>query len=116
MAVQGIDSNAILAQMRALTSEARGAGMEMPKAIETHSTSPASAVNFGDVLGQAVDFVNTQQQSAGQLAKRFEQGDNDVNLADVMIQIQKANISFQAATQVRNRLVSAYQDIMNMPI
>ena len=36
--------------------------------------------------------------------------------ADVMISIQKANISFQAATQVRNRLVSAYQDIMNMPL
>ena len=49
-------------------------------------------------------------------ATAFEMGDPNVNLSEVMVAIQKANVSFQAMTQVRNNLVSAYKDIMNMPV
>ena len=59
---------------------------------------------------------NENQQSAAALAEAFERGAEDVTLAEVMIAMQKASLSFQAMTEVRNRLVSAYQEIMNMPI
>lgn len=109
MTMNSIDAQAVLAQMRALASQAQG--------IET-AARPATPqkVDFGEALKSAVDFVNTNQQAAGRLATSFERGDAGVDLSEVMVAIQKANISFQAATQVRNRLVSAYQDIMNMPL
>jgi len=50
------------------------------------------------------------------LSQRFALGDDSVNLSDVMISMQKAGISFQSTVQVRNKLVSAYQDIMNMQV
>ena len=56
------------------------------------------------------------QVSAAQTAEAFEQGLTEATLPEVMIALQKANLSFQAMTEVRNRLVTAYQDIMNMPI
>ena len=50
------------------------------------------------------------------LATAFESGDPTVNLSEVMVAIQKASISFQAMTQVRNNLVSAYKEVMNMQV
>ncbi len=75
-----------------------------------------SAVSFGDVMKNALNFVNDNQVQAAQLSDKFERGEKGVDVAQVMVAIQKANLSFQAATQVRNKLVSAYQDIMNMPL
>jgi flagellar hook-basal body complex protein FliE len=60
--------------------------------------------------------VNQSQTTAENLGKNFALGDDSVSLSDVMIAGQKANISFQATVQVRNKLVSAYHDIMNMQI
>lgn len=108
MAVGTIDAQALLAQMRALASQAQ--------APELRPTPATSAVNFTDVMRQAIDHVNANQQQAERMTARFERGEQGVDLADVMVSLQKANVSFQAATQVRNRLVSAYQDIMNMPL
>ena len=56
------------------------------------------------------------QQQAGQLATALEKGDPTVDVAQVMVAMQKANISFQAMTTVRNKLVSAYQEIMGMQV
>ncbi len=111
-----IDAQAVLAQMRALTAQARG--LEMPRAANAINpiAGGTPGVNFGDVMKNALDFVNTQQVQASSLSDKFERGDKGVDVAQVMVAIQKANLSFQAATQVRNKLVSAYQDIMNMPL
>ena len=67
-------------------------------------------------MTEALDQVNDTQKTAGRLAQAFELGDEGVNVAEVMIALQKADVSFQAINQVKNRLVTAYQDIMNMPI
>ena len=111
-----IDAQAVLAQMRALTAQARG--LEMPRAPGAINGAEGAtpAVNFGDVMKNALNFVNDNQVRATQLSDRFERGDKGVDVAQVMVALQKANLSFQAATQVRNKLVSAYQDIMNMPL
>jgi flagellar hook-basal body complex protein FliE len=71
---------------------------------------------FGAVLKTSLDQVNQTQQTATRLAQDFETGAPNVSLTDVMVSMQKANIAFQATVQVRNKLVSAYHDIMNMQV
>ena len=63
-----------------------------------------------------IDAVNEAQSSASEMAAALERGDKSVTLPEVMIALQKASLSFQAMTEVRNRLVNAYQEVMNMPI
>lgn len=104
-----IDVNQILNQMRAMRGIAQGQGPEAPA-----STSPTE--DFGSLLKQSIDKVNETQMTAGELRNRFVAGDPDTDLTQVMVALQKASISFQAMTQVRNKLVNAYQEIMNMQI
>lgn len=73
-------------------------------------------VDFADVLKSTLDQVNAVQQKAKVLGQRFTFGDNSVNISDVMIEEQKASIAMQATLRVRDRLVSAYTNIMNMGI
>ena len=73
-------------------------------------------VNFTEALSHAINSVNDIQQQAGQLSDAYVSGDKSIDLAQVMVAGQKANISFEAMVQVRNKLVSAYQEIMNMQI
>ena len=101
---------AMLAQLRISAALAAG------KANPTATSDGAKAADFGSALKGALDQVNQSQQTASGLARSFETGSTDVNLTDVMTAMQKANISFQATVQVRNRLVSAYHDIMNMQV
>jgi flagellar hook-basal body complex protein FliE len=101
--------NQVLAQIRALAPSAatvKPAGAALP----------AAAPAFGEVLRKSLDAVNSSQQQASTLADAFQRGDKSVDLASVMLESQKASVSFRALTEVRNRLVNVYQDIMNMPI
>jgi len=68
------------------------------------------------LLKNSLDGVNNSQLEANRLARDFELGAPNANLSDVMISMQKANLSFQQMVQVRNRLVSAYHEIMNMQV
>ena len=101
-----IDVSQVLAQMRVMAAKAEG--VASPAAAATNRT------DFADLLKKSVDAVNETQTHAGNLAQSFEAGDPKVDLADVMIALQKANVSFQAMTQVRNKLVDAYQEIMRI--
>jgi flagellar hook-basal body complex protein FliE len=98
----------ILAQMRALSTQAQG--RVMPAEIAAPQNS------FQSVLKSSVDTVNSTQQQASSLASAFEAGEPNIDLANVMVAMQKANVSFQAMVQVRNKLVSAYQEVMNMQV
>jgi flagellar hook-basal body complex protein FliE len=72
--------------------------------------------DFQTMFSNAVNNVAVKQQQASELATRFEQGDPSIDLPEVMIARQKASVSFQAMTQVRNKLIEAYKDVMNMPV
>ena len=72
--------------------------------------------DFATLLKNSLAAANDTQVNATRLAHDFETGVANANLSDVMISMQKANISFQEMVQVRNRLVSAYHDIMNMQV
>ena len=109
-----IDHQSLLLQMRMLA--ARSQGMQEMAAPTAAPAQKPGGVDFGQALKTALDKVNDTQQTARALSDKFDAGDPKIDMAEVMVAIQKANVSFQAVTQVRNKLVSAYQDIMNMPI
>ena len=87
----------------------------MPGKSSLTSAAPAQE-GFSSALKAALDGVNAQQKQAEGLAGEFQMDNPKVSLEETMVAIQKANISFQAMVQVRNKVVSAYQDIMNMPV
>ncbi|MFC3609042.1 flagellar hook-basal body complex protein FliE [Stutzerimonas tarimensis] len=107
---QGVQFNRLMLEMRSMQMEAMARAK--PEAVAEAAETP----KFSDMLGQAIGKVHETQQAAGQMATAFEMGQGGVDLTEVMIASQKASISFQAATQVRNKLVQAYQDIMQMPV
>jgi flagellar hook-basal body complex protein FliE len=82
------------------------------------NAAPVSAkkTDFSQALNHALEQVSVKQSEAEDLAQRFQLGDNNVSLEKTMVALQTANISFQALVQVRNRVVAAYQDIMNMQV
>ncbi|MFV9614533.1 MAG: flagellar hook-basal body complex protein FliE [Gammaproteobacteria bacterium] len=107
--MSNLEINQLLHQMRDMASMAENklpieAGADIGKA------------DFSQLLKDSVNQVNQTQKAASGLAESFELGDPNVNLGEVMIAIQKANVSFQAMTQVRNNLVSAYKEVMSMPV
>lgn len=75
----------------------------------------AAGPGFGDTLGRALDGLNRLQHDAHQATLAVARGDR-VNMTDALLSVEKANISFQFALQVRNKLLEAYQDIMRMQV
>ena len=109
-----MEINNVLAQIRSISAQAK---IGAPNAVGAASGSAAAgATQFANLLRQGIDQVNQTQQSASSLATAFEKGTPGVELPQVMLEMQKASVSFRALTEVRNRLVNAYQEIMNMPI
>jgi flagellar hook-basal body complex protein FliE len=112
--------DAVLAQIRSMQSQVRGAG-GLPSEISQAAAGVGGAVQspaspFANVLKQGLDQVNQAQSRASDLATQFERGVPGVELPQVMMEMQKASVSFRAITEVRNKFVNAYQEIMNMPI
>jgi flagellar hook-basal body complex protein FliE len=123
------DINSLLQQMRQLKAQAQVDGQLSPFANRNiqaldksdavnilDSVQKSDATGFTQLLKQAINSVNETQQTANDMRTSYELGDSKVSLNQVMVASQKATVSFEAMTQVRNRLVEAYQDIMNMPI
>lgn len=104
-----MDINQVLAQMRVMTAAASNsaAGRE---------SEGAAGVDFGTLMKDSINQVNEAQHEAKGLATAFEAGDPEVNLPEMMVALQKSSLSFQAMTQVRNKLLSAYQEVMNMQV
>ena len=106
-----ISTSSLLAQMRTMAAQSSAT---LPGADVAQVTPQSS--NFSTVLAKSINEVNSVQMHAGEMTKAFESGAAGVDLSDVMVSLQKAEISFKAMTEVRNKLVSAYQEIMNMPV
>lgn len=104
-----IEVNQLLQQMRNMAAMSEN----MPP---LNNNGEISKPDFGQLLKNSINEVNQVQKAAGKMTSAFESGDPAANLSEVMIAIQKASISFQAMTQVRNNLVSAYKEIMNMQV
>ncbi|MFT4518767.1 MAG: flagellar hook-basal body complex protein FliE [Halioglobus sp.] len=107
--MSNVDINQVLAQMREMSSVARNSGPE-------EGVSGAGKLDFGEMMKNSLNEVNEVQTKAAELARAFESGDPAVDLPELMVALQKSSISFQAITQVRNKLLSAYQEVMNMQV
>lgn len=115
--IERADINSVLMQMRAMKADAQQGVIGVNKLTSNMAPQPVEKTEgFGTLLKTAVDKVHETQQTASRMATAYEQGDPSVELTQVMVQLQKASVSFEAMTQVRNRLVTAYEDIMKMPV
>jgi len=113
------DINQVLAEMRNLKAQVQRPEQAQPEMSPTRiqpSTETQETPKFSDLLSNAVNSVNEHQQQASALRTAYEQGDPGVSLTQVMVQAQKSSVSFEALTQVRNKVVQAYEDIMKMPV
>ena len=107
MDTKGIDQ--MLNVLRATAAQAGG------RTSEATPATPGGG-DFSQVLQKTIEQVNQTQQQAEALAANFAAGDDTANLHEVMISLQKASVSFQEMVQVRNRLVTAYHDVMNIQV
>ena len=104
-----MEINAVLEQMRAMRAQA---GQD----IAPPATPVEGQLNFSTVLNETVQGVSETQASAQDMSLRYVSGDESVNLADTMVAMQKASLSFESVVQVRNTVLSAYQEVMSMSV
>ncbi|WP_163833093.1 flagellar hook-basal body complex protein FliE [Spartinivicinus ruber] len=114
-----LSMNRLLVEMRAMQAEAMA--QPLPGKLQANEQNTEGDVkqvtpSFGDMFKQAIDAVNTQQQVSSELKDRYTRGDTTIDLPQVMVESQKARVAFDAMVEVRNKLVSAYEEIMKMPI
>ena len=99
--------NQVLAQMRAMQALANP--QVTPEAVQGQG-------NFSNLMQDSIREVNAAMQESRAMTTRFEMGDPSVSLAEVMVNSQKAGLQFQAVAEIRKRVLSAYKEVMNMPV
>jgi len=99
----------VLSEMRALQARASGGSTQVV-------ADGASAADFATLLKSSVDHIATLQNQATALSTAYEAGDKSVDLTKVMLEVQKAGLAFRAMTEVRNKLLDAYSQVMNMSV
>ena len=117
--MSSLQIDAVLSQIRSMQSQIKSVGApqnDVASVAGVAGAVQAPTHSFANVMKQGLDAVSQAQSRASDLATKFEQGVPGVELPQVMLEMQKASVSFRAITEVRNRFVSAYQEIMNMPI
>jgi flagellar hook-basal body complex protein FliE len=119
----------VVSQMRALRAQVNGPSAQSIRPGElgallpgpagvggASATSATNAMSFASVLRNGLERINEAQAQSSASQRAFERGDPGMDLPQVMIDMQKASIAFRGAVEVRNRMISAYQEIMNMPV
>ena len=106
-----IDMNTLLAQLRANSAAAQSQLNPIDAAV-----TGSESQDFSKLLQNSIDKVNSLQKQSSSLGTAFELGDSNVSLAEVMLARQKAGVAFQSVLQVRNKLISAYKDVMSMSV
>jgi flagellar hook-basal body complex protein FliE len=117
--VERADISQVLSQMRLVQAQIKrpvleaSPGLIAPGQLARPEGTPAG---FGELFSRAIDSVNGTQKAADRLRESYELGAAGVSLTQVMVAAEKSSVAFDAMVQVRNKLVQAYQDIMNMPV
>lgn len=101
-----INTTTLLNQLSLMSAEAAGSSVELA----------GKSTPFAGVFKKALTDVNELHQKADELKTQYEMGNKQVSISEVMVAAQKASISFEATLRVRNKLVDAYQELMNMPV
>jgi flagellar hook-basal body complex protein FliE len=115
--MSSMEIDRVLAQIRNISQAAKAPGVGGVGGVGAGPGAVGGVDNgFAKLLKQGLDSVNSTQSKANDLAVKFEKGVPGVELPQVMVEMQKANVSFRALTEVRNKFVDAYREIMNMPL
>ena len=110
MPIDTVSMDALLAKMNAIRETMPGLGA--PAAGKAAAPTP----DFAATLKASIEGVDASQKASADLSQRFQLGDSTVTLEETMVAMAKANLSFQQMVQVRNKVIAAYHDIMNMPV
>jgi flagellar hook-basal body complex protein FliE len=107
--------SAALSELQSLSSAATAppADQLIP---DVTSADGASAPSFAQALQNAIGSVNDTVAGANATAKAFSAGDQNIPLSDVMVSLEQANLAMQMASGVRDKVVAAYTNIMNMQV
>jgi len=134
MAIQVLSSEEVLSRMRDIISRAGDIQTRLERSSTSSIISSQSVgslagglgplngresgarLDFQEVLKEAVRGVSDAQQSAQSKAQAYQLGDDKVSLEDVMVSLQRANLAMQGMVQVRNRLVEAYREVINLQV
>lgn len=112
--------SAVLSQIRSLQSQVSPMRAPAAEALGAGMGSAIGGVQgsggFAATLSNALQQVNDKQVESRKLATAFEMGDPRADLVRVMVASQESQVAFRAVVEVRNKMVQAYQDIMNMPL
>ena len=103
--------SAMLQTLRAHQAEASG----QSGAMDGLGQAPAAKTGFGDLVSNAIGNVNELQKIEDKLQDAYDRGE-DVPLTDVVLGMQKSSLAFEATLQIRNKVLKAYEDILNMPV
>ena len=114
--MSNMEIDRVLAQIRSMSHASSAGGVGAARGAGALGGPGAVDKGFATLLKQGLDSVNQVQNKATTLATQFEKGVPGVELPQVMLEMQKANVSFRALTEVRNKFVDAYREIMNMPL
>jgi flagellar hook-basal body complex protein FliE len=110
----------VVSQIRAMRAQVGGPMAQGIKPAGLGGIGPGPSatgqVSFASVLRNGIEQVNEAQAKSSASQRAFERGDPNVDLPQVMIDMQKSSLAFRGAVEVRNRMVAAYQEIMNMPV
>lgn len=116
--MSNMEIDRVLAQIRSMSQASKAGGVGGIGGAGAAGAKGVAGVgnDFAKLLKQGIDSVNASQNKAADIANKFERGVPGVELPQVMLEMQKANVSFRALTEVRNKFVDAYREIMNMPL
>ena len=116
--VERADISQVLSQMRAGQSQLQRPVNDVSSTgiAPGQFQRPQVEPGFGELFSRAIDSVNDTQQQANRLRDSYEGGQAGVSLTQVMVAAEKSGVAFEAMTQVRNKLVDAYKEIMSMPV
>jgi flagellar hook-basal body complex protein FliE len=109
--MSAMEINRVLEQIRALQAQTKVGQAQAAQPQQVNGPS-----EFANIMKQGLSAVSQTEQRANQLTEAFERGTPGVELPQVMLEVSKASVSLRAVSEVRNRLISAYQDIMNMQL
>jgi flagellar hook-basal body complex protein FliE len=107
--------NNIASMMQALRAQQAQAKSALPQVNLVEAGKPP-AISFADAVKTAVSKVNELQTQSKVLQERYERGDTELPLSEVVVGMQKSSLAFEATLQVRNKVLKAYEEIMNMPV
>ena len=109
--ISSANVQSMLEVLRSYQSQAAGGAGATTEPTATKVGQPT----FFDSVKNALDGVNDAQQKSTAMSDAFDRGE-EVPLTEVVLSMQKSSLAFEATLQVRNKVMKAYEEIMNMPV